>query len=163
MLQSLQLLFRLGRIKAHADGVLLRALFKEDAVRLQVGGIQCAFNLCERLLGHLDRSLAGRNLHGWRFAVEIRQRINEPDNEHDADQYVFPKRIAIHSLFSVLTKKLRGPGAAPSSLLIERKASKDNQDVFRSPSPGLREPCAFACGASGRRGPAAFAMGLYSG
>ena len=74
-----KLLFSLRRIKANANRVLLRALLKIDAVggELRVG--KRLLDLTERLLRHLGRRLGGCDLYRRRFAVKIRQRVDQAD------------------------------------------------------------------------------------
>ena len=91
-----ELLFGLRRVKAHADRILLRALLEEDAVRFQVGFAQGALDARQRVFGHLDGGLPGRHLHGGGFAVEVGQRVDQAEDQRDADQDIFPKWVAIH-------------------------------------------------------------------
>ena len=135
-----KLLFSLSRIKTHADGILLCALFKEEPVGLEVRVRERSLYLRERLLGDLHRCLAGGNLHRRRLTVKVRQRINEPNNEHDADQNVFPERIAIHRSLSPIASfegwspHLRMRGAAS-----RRPLSKRRPDAAEKAAPGLQE------------------------
>ena len=93
----LQLFFGFRRLEAHADGILLSALLVEDAVGLDLRLGEQRFDALERVFRHLDRGLARGNLHRGGLSVEVRQRIDETDEESDDDDQVFPKRISVHA------------------------------------------------------------------
>ena len=97
-LAGLKLLFGLSRLEAYAHGVLLGALFEEDAVGMQVCIAQKILDRLQGLLRHLHRRLAGRDLHCRRLAVEVRQGVDQTDHKGDNDDDVFPERIAVHRM-----------------------------------------------------------------
>ena len=138
---GLKLLFGLSRIKPHANRVLLGALFEKDAVRVELGVRKRRLHAVERVFGHLDGSLARRDLHRRRLAVEVRQRVDEPDDEHDADHDVFPKRIAIHPLtpsVQCAKKGFTGPFVRRNLLLrpcpsLTAQAQKAPRDMPSTP------------------------------
>ena len=98
------------RVEAALDGVF--------ALQLQVGGLEAgahAVGVGEDTgvwqlggaedLGHarfdlgrfeLERGLAAGDLDGGDFAVEVREGVDEPEDQHEADQQVFPEGITVH-------------------------------------------------------------------
>ena len=90
------LLFTLRRIKTHAHRVLLSALLIENTVGSELGIGQCLLHVFKDRLIDFDGGLTRTHLHGRRFAVEIRERIKRRHNEHNGNQDVFPKSVAVH-------------------------------------------------------------------
>ena len=134
-----ELLFGLRWVKANADRVLLSPLLEEDAVGGEVRIGERLLNLFEGLLRDFRSRLGGRNLYRGRFPVKIRQRVDHPDKEHDADQNVLPKRIAIHRSLRFQTSEKRAIKPFFPGCFGRTRASKSVVEAFRSPVGRISE------------------------
>jgi hypothetical protein len=73
------------------------------------GGLERVFDGSEQRGVDFRRALRRRDLDRRHFGKQIRQRVEEADRESDADQYIFPERVAVHP-FAV--RRLRRVGLA---------------------------------------------------
>ena len=81
-----------GETRLDAGGIEVKRVIGD------AGFLQRGFDLAHQRRLDLHRALGGRHLHRRRFAIEIRQRIEHPDQDGGQDHEVFPQRIAIHGV-----------------------------------------------------------------
>jgi hypothetical protein len=65
-------------------------------------GLQSAFDLDEQRVVELDGGLRCTYLHRGRFREEVRQRVQEADQQRGANEQVFPERVAVHGAVRLL-------------------------------------------------------------
>jgi hypothetical protein len=101
--QILCLQLAVRSLQANLDTVAV----KEDAVALDPCRLQDARHAFSRLLIDLQRRLGTGNLHRWRFAKEVRQCIDQAEQQGKGDDKVLPERVTIHGCL-----RADGAGAA---------------------------------------------------
>jgi hypothetical protein len=90
--QILCLQLAVRSLQANLDAVAV----KEDAVALDPCRLQDAGHAFSRLLVDLQRRLGTGNLYRWRFAKEVRQCVDQAEQQGSGDDNVLPERITIH-------------------------------------------------------------------
>src|SRR5690606_24417119 len=83
-----------GRGKAH----LHRVGVAQQAVVLDAGALERLLDQLFGLLVDLEGCLEARDLHRRRFAVEIRQRVDQPEQQGHQHYAVAPEGISVHGV-----------------------------------------------------------------
>ena len=97
-LTALKLELGVRHAETHADAGarLLAAGIQVDGLRLDSCGSQRVLNLRHGGIRYLHRRLSGRDLNSRRLAEEVRDRVENTDDEGKQDDEVFPNGITIH-------------------------------------------------------------------
>ena len=85
---------RIGVAKSHFDA----GRFEKNFLVTQVRSLQRSFGALQSRLVRLHRRLDRRHLHGRRFAVEVRQRIEKAGKQDPGNKDVQPDWVAVHSV-----------------------------------------------------------------
>ena len=82
----------IGVGEARLDAVAVQ----RDHFRVEAGRLQNTFHALQQCGIRLQAGAQRRYLHGGRFAVKIRQGVNQPGQQHGQNQQIFPQWITVH-------------------------------------------------------------------